>query len=64
MRLNGDSAGADRCGSSRKFLYQPVIEKFLQIVVERARSQPILPFSLAGDLLHDAVAVTVFRGKR
>jgi len=41
-------------------LHQTPLNQLLQIVVERAWSQLVLPFRLARDFLHNAVAVAVF----
>ena len=46
-------------------LFHPFpLDQLLQIVVQRARTQFVLPLGLAGDFLHDAVAVEVLAGKR
>jgi hypothetical protein len=38
------------------------VQHFAEIVVESARPEFIFPFGLAGDFLHDSVAMTVFSG--
>src|ERR1035438_4528091 len=69
-------APARRCGDARRSwwrmvmrwllgrpFHQPLLHEFLEVVVERAGTEFVLALVLAGDLLHDAVAVAVFAGE-
>src|SRR5215469_17767367 len=47
-----------------RFLNPPPCDHFLQIVVERAGSNPIFSTRLARNFLHDAVAVEILAGER
>jgi len=42
-----------------RVFHRPLLQELVEIVVERARAELILPFGLPCHLLHDAVAVTV-----
>lgn len=50
-------------GVARHF-HDSLLNKPLQIVVERARSEFVTPIRLASYLLHDGVAMQIFAGKR
>ena len=47
-----------------KFLDKAMVEKLLEVVIERTGAELVVIVRLARDLLHDPVAVTIFIGKR
>jgi len=56
------TAGIVVTSAPAKFFHTFPLNQFLQIVLQRARAELVFSFGLAGDLLHDAVAVKVFSG--
>jgi hypothetical protein len=50
--------------TARTKLFHPMpLDQFLQIVIECAGPEFVLPLGLAADLLHDSVAVQILAGK-
>src|SRR5436305_1168421 len=50
--------------ASRRLLDKTLRHQLLQIIVKRSGTQFILTLGLAGDFLHDAVAVAILGGER
>ena len=51
-------------GDAGRFFDEPMVHQFFEIVVKSAGAEFVLALRLAGDFLHDAVAVEVFRSER
>jgi hypothetical protein len=54
------AAGIVVAGAARCLVYHTLVLEFLKVVVEGAGADLVTALGLAGDLQHNAVAVTVF----